>query len=249
MVTVPPQRTFVRRLAPGWVDVEVMLPPGASPALYEPTLGQLRDLQAASLYVKVGHPAFPFERAQLDRLLSGRPDLPVVDGAAGVALRPGDPHYWLAPGPARAMARSIASGLSEAFPERAPSVMENLEALLSDVDSLDARLREVLAPRRGGRFFVFHPGWGYFADAYGLTQVAVEREHKSPAAHRVAELATEAREAHVRAIFVQPQFDSAAARVLAGEIGARVEVLDPLAEDWFDNMERAGRLLAEFAVP
>jgi zinc transport system substrate-binding protein len=249
VVSVVPQRSFVVRLAGDWLDVEVMVPPGASPALYEPTLGQLRALARAALYVKVGHPAFPFERAQLDRLLAEHPDLPVVDGAAHVRVRPGDPHYWLAPEPARSMASSIASALAARFPEHADAIDGSLRSLRDDIDALEARLRRSLDGHRGERFFVFHPGWGYFADAFGLQQVAVEEGHKSPGSRRLGELVAMAREAGVRAIFVQPQFDSRAAEILAGEIGAKVIVLDPLAEDWFGNMERAGRLVAEYAVP
>ncbi|MGH0037349.1 MAG: metal ABC transporter solute-binding protein, Zn/Mn family [Myxococcota bacterium] len=249
LVSVAPQRSFVRRLAGDRVDVEVMVPPGANPVLFEPTLGQLRALQEAALYVKVGHPDFPFEQAHLAQLLDEHPELPVADGAAGTALRAGDPHYWLAPGPARAMARSIARALVERFPEHRDEFQANLAALLADIDTLDRELRRTLAGSRGARFFVFHPGWGYFAEAYGLLQVAVEQDHKTPTAHRTAELASAAREAGVRAIFVQPQFDPRAARLLAEEIGARPIVLDPLAEDWFANMARAGRLLAEHSVP
>ena len=50
-------------------------------------------------------------------------------------------------------------------------------------------------------------------------------------------------------VFAQPQFDAASARVVAAEIGARVELLDPLAPDWADNLRRVARALAEAAVP
>ncbi len=30
------------------------------------------------------------------------------------------------------------------------------------------------------KFIVFHPAWGYFAEAYGLEQVPVEIEGKEP---------------------------------------------------------------------
>ena len=38
----------------------------------------------------------------------------------------------------------------------------------------------MLAPYRGHSFYVFHPGFGYFADAYGLRQEAVEAGGHSP---------------------------------------------------------------------
>jgi zinc transport system substrate-binding protein len=249
VVSVVPQREFVELLAGGGVDVEVMVPPGASPALYEPTLGQLRALHEASLYVKVGHPAFPFERAHLDRLLGETPDLPVVDASRGIPLRPGDPHYWVAPEPARLMARSIADGLAARFPDRADAIARNLAALETEIEAAGREGMALLAPHRGERFFVFHPAWGYLADAAGLVQVAVEHDQKAPGAHRLAQLVTFAKEAGVRAIFVQPQYDRSAARVVASEIGADLVVLDPLAVPWSENWLRTARLLAEHCVP
>ncbi len=42
--SVLPQARFVERLAGEAVQVEVMVPPGASPATYEPSAGQLAEL-------------------------------------------------------------------------------------------------------------------------------------------------------------------------------------------------------------
>ena len=59
----------------------------------------------------------------------------------------------------------------------------------------------------------------------------------------------QARSAGIDVVFVQPHFDDAAAAVVAREIGARLEVLDPLAPDWSDNLRGAARLLAAAAKP
>jgi len=248
-VSVAPVRWFVERLAGDWLDVQVMLPPGAGHVAYEPDMGQLRALAEASLYVEVGQPGIVFERAQLPALLEENPDLQLLNASEDIAARSGDPHVWLAPEPARHMLRAIARALAERFPDHAASVHEKLSVALAEVDAVDSEVAAALAARRGWRFFVFHPAWGYFAEAYGLSQVAVEHERKSPDARRVAALVKEAREASVRAIFVQPQMDTHPARVVADEIGATLVVLDPMAEDWPANLRRAGRLVAEYAVP
>ena len=78
---------------------------------------------------------------------------------------------------------------------------------------------------------MFHPAFGYFADAYGLTQVAIEVDGKEPSSRQVAEIIAEARAAGARVIFVQPQFARASAEVIAREVGAQVVPLDPLPED------------------
>lgn len=243
MVSVLPQQYVVDRIAGGLVRTEVMIPPGASPHLHEPTVAQLRLLHEADLYVKVGHPHFPFERVWLDRLLAETPDLRVVDSSAGIESRAEDPHVWLAPRHVEAMAVAIEAALEDLLPEKRETLRTNLAALRAEIEVLDADLRSTLADKRGRRFLVFHPAWGYFAEAYGLEQIAVEQERKEPDARELAALIEHARREGIRVIFVQPQFDAAAAETLAREVGARVEPLDPLAYDWADNLRRAARAL------
>ena len=100
-------------------------------------------------------------------------------------------------------------------------------------------------PLRSRRFMVFHPAWGYFADTYGLTQIAIEQEGKEPGARALTALIEQARAKQVRVIFVQPQFNRKTAQRLAAAIGGRVEPIDPLAENYIDNLRRVARLIAE----
>lgn len=236
VVSVLPQAYFVERLAGDLVDIEVMIPPGASPSAYEPTIGQLRAMSAASLYVKVGHPNFPFERAWLDRLLSERNDLMVVDCAGDLKETNDDPHIWLSPGCVRAIAPKIAAALSDLLPARRPEFERSLQELLVDVDALDAEIHALLDPYAGRRILVFHPAWSYFTNEYGLEQIAIESEHKEPSPHELADLIDEARRAGFQVIFVQPQLSRRSAELVASELNAEVVVLDPLARDWLSNM-------------
>jgi zinc transport system substrate-binding protein len=91
---------------------------------------------------------------------------------------------------------------------------------------------------------VFHPAWGYLAAGLGLEQVAVEQEGKEPSPAELAALVDRARADRVRVVFVQPQGSPDAALVFAREVGARVEVIDPLARDWPDNLRRVAEALA-----
>lgn len=245
LVSVLPQAYFVQRVAGPRVRVEVMIPPGASPATHEPTLEQLRALSEASLYVKVGHPHFPFERAWLGRVLAQANGLRVVDGSAGLEGGDGDPHVWLAPRHALVMAGHVEAALAALLPEHAAEFRANLAAFAAEVRALDAELRELLAPARGRRFLVFHPAWGHFAEAYGLEQIAIERDGKHPDARALQRLIEGARADGVRVLFVQPQLDPRSAELVAGEVGCRVESLDPLARDWAANLRHVGRALAE----
>jgi len=245
MVSVLPQEYVVDRVAGDRVRVEVMVPPGASPSTYEPSLAKMRLLGVAALYVKVGHPNFPFEKAWLDRILAEAPDLPVVDASEGAESREGDPHVWVAPRHVETMAVNVEAALGKLLPDHRETLQANLASFRAEIAALDGEIRELLAGRKGGRFLVLHPAWGYFAEAYGLEQVAIEHEHKQPDPHELGQLIERAQETGVGVVFVQPQFDPSAAETLAREIGARVEPLDPLAYDWPENLRRAARALAE----
>ncbi len=245
LVSVPPQAWFVARLAGARVETVVLVPPGASPALLEPGLPQLRAASRAALWIKVGHPHFPFERTWLDQLMAQNPELALVDASAHAERHDGDPHVWLAPRHARAMSQEIERALSELLPEHRAELQENGRRLRADIDALDRELRARFEPLRGREFFVFHPAWGYFAEEYGLVQVAIEAHGKEPDAQRLARLIQRAREGGVRTIFVQPQLDPQSAQVLALEIGARVEPLDPLAYDWLANLRKCAARLSE----
>lgn len=242
VVSVVPQATFVTRIAGERVKVVVMIPPGAG-ELYEPTMADMQAAAEARLYVKVGHPAFAFERAWLDRLIG--PKTMVVDGSAGMSKREGDPHVWVSPAQVRVMARNIEEALAEIMPEERTVFEANLAAFEQEIDTLDTDIRTMLAPCKGKAFFVFHPAWGYFAEEYGLVQIAVEEEGKEPSAAAMAETIEAARAAGAKAVFVQPQFPTRSAQMVADEIGATVIQADPLAADWSSNLREVSRRLAE----
>jgi zinc transport system substrate-binding protein len=245
VATVLPLGHFVEKVAGDLVSVEVLIPPGASPATYEPTIRQMTALQDASLLVKVGHPHFPFERAWLDRLLEDREDLRVVSGSEGLPLSGEDPHVWVSPAHVRKLTETVARALCEMLPEHREEIETRRDAFLEEIATLDEELRSALGPYRGRKFLVFHPAWGHFAEAYGIRQISIEHEEKEPGPEELAHLVELAREERVRVVFIQPQFHRASAELVAGEIGARVVVVDPLAPDWAANLRKVARAFRE----
>lgn len=245
LVSVLPQAWFVERIGGKGVDVEVMIPPGANPATYEPTMRQMQAVSRASVYVTVGHPGFPFEKTWLGPILRQGPKLRIVDGSAGAKRLEGDPHVWVAPSSVRVMARNIADALVELQPEREEEIRANLQAALEEVDAADRNLRQALQGHRGERFFVFHPTWGYLAEEYGLEQVAVEHAGREPSAGELSGLIERARREKVKVIFVQPQFPKESAEILARDLGARVVSLDPLARNWPETLRQVAEAFRE----
>jgi zinc transport system substrate-binding protein len=270
-VSVLPQKTFVERVGGPRVEVQVMVQPGASPHTYDPTPRQVAALAEADLYLAIG---VSFEDAWMGRIRATNPVMRILDSSQGIDLRAmgahdhdeeagqghdeakhagdhgsRDPHIWTSPPLVKQMAAGIRDALTELDPAGGPTYAANYAAFAAELDSLDQEIRARLAGLANRRFMVFHPAWGYFADAYGLTQVPIEREGKEPGPKALAVLIEQARREQVRAIFVQPQFSRKAAAQIAVAIGGRVEVLDPLALNYVANLRQVAAVLAEAGRP
>ena len=264
-VSISPQRYFVQQIGRDLVDVQVLVEPGADPHTYEPKPRQMAALSKAALYFAVG---IEFETARLDKLAAINPRLRVVHTDHGIMKLPmahlghheesgthtddhggagtldhdhegRDPHIWLSPPLVMLQARSILTALQAADPPHRTDYEANYRSFIMDVLELDAHLRETFDGLNGASFMVFHPSWGTFAHTYGLNQVPIEIEGKSPKPAQLRELIEHARSERIKVVFVQPQFSSKSADQVAKAIGGRVAVVDPMAEDWAANLRRA----------
>jgi zinc transport system substrate-binding protein len=272
-VSILPQKYFVERIGGEMVSVSVMVGPGKSPATYEPTPMQMENLANAKLYFSIG---IPFEKIWMKRLQTNHPHLRVIDTLHGIRLIPMaahnhgsarqdhedhkkaspekaqgvlDPHVWTSPPRVKIMAGQILQSLIEELPNHKKELTENHQAFLEELDRLTEDIRHKLEPIRNRRFLVFHPSWGYFAETFDLEQIAIETEGKEPGARTLAYLIRLAKEENIRVIFVQKQFSRVAARMIADEIGGRVEPVDPLAEDYPENLRRVAETLAKAMRP
>lgn len=265
-VSITPQKYFLEQIGGDLVTVHVMVEPGASPATYEPKPWQMTELSEARAYFSIG---VPFEKVWLDRIASTNPGMVMVPTDKDVPKQsiaahshhehgeehpgeehdhgPLDPHIWLSPALVKIQARTMARALMELDPANKDVYTANLKAFNAHLDKLDAEIQTILIPAAGnsGRFMVFHPSWGYFADHYGLTQIAVESQGDEPGPRELARIVDQARELGIKVVFVQPQFSEKSAKLIAKEIGGEVAALDPLAPDWSENLLRAAKALAK----
>ena len=279
VVSVLPLATFVEAVGGERVAVQTMVLPGQSPATYDPSPKQIAALADADLYVRVGVPFEAAWMKRIRAANSNMPVLDLRDGLplrpqedhvhdvhehehaegtgsdhpdaqAGQAAPDGmDAHVWTSPRLVQRMAVAIRDALTELDPGGAALYAANQAAFNTELTALDAELSAALSGLESRNFLVYHPAWGYFADAYGLTQIPVEREGKAPTARRLTALIEQARAADTRVIFVQRQFDRRAAARVAHEIGGRVEAVDPLAPDYVANLRHVAGAIASAQAP
>jgi len=250
VVTIPPQREFVESVGGDKVKVTVLVGPGANPHTYEPKPSQLAALAEAEMYVKVGS-GVEFELAWMDKIISLNKDMLVVDCSDGVELLTlegqgsPDPHIWLSPRNAKIMVENIYAGLVELDPANQQYYAQNKEEYLQELDRLDEDIVQSLSGVSNRKFLVYHPAWAYFARDYNLEQIPIEKEGKEPTPQGIANLVEQAKENGIKVIFASPEFNTASARVIANEIGGEVVLIDPLGENYLENMRQAGEALAE----
>ena len=148
-----------------------------------------------------------------------------------------DPHVWTSPPNVMILGRNILRGLLEVDPVHSSVYEANYKKFIMEIIDLDADIRRIFSEKgKGARFIVFHPAWGYFADAYGLEQIPIEIEGKEPKPAQLQHLITKAKAHSVTVIFVQPQFSIKSAHIIAKAIGGQVVFANPLHPDWADNL-------------
>ncbi|WP_020587748.1 metal ABC transporter solute-binding protein, Zn/Mn family [Desulfobacter curvatus] len=156
-----------------------------------------------------------------------------------------DPHIWLSPRLVKIQAGHILGALAAEDPENKDFYTANYNAFIKEIDALDQDLARMLKGKAGMQFMVFHPSWGYFARDYNLKMIPIEIEGKNPKPAKLQELIKHARDEGINVIFVQPQFSTKSAALVAKEINGQVIPANPLALDWLDNMKKEAEQFKE----
>ncbi len=243
-VSILPQKYFVERIGGEEVKVEVMVESGESPATFNPNPKKMSRLSQAKLYFSIG---VPFETIWIDRIQSIHPNLkfiPLHDSHGKTTSHKHDPHIWTSPTKVKVIAKKIRDALTQTKPQQAKYFEENLRSFSNDLDMLDKNIRSVLSKSNNRRFMVFHPAWSYFAQDYGLEQISIEQDGKEPGARALQKTIEKGKNLGIKVIFVQKQFSLSIAENIAKMIGATIHEMDPLAENYLENMQRTATAIS-----
>lgn len=242
-VSIPPFSYFVEEIAGDKFQVNVMVPPGNDPHIYEPYPEQIRKLGRSAGYISNGY--LGFEAVWLERFFEINKGMKILSlGGAIEPLQPvhadsdqihelADPHYWISPKNAALMAKEITKFIIEIDPGNSALYEANSERLIEKIANLDRKAAELFGSTVRKSFMIFHPALGYIARDYGLEEIAVESEGKEPSPARLKDLIDRAHEGNFKVIFVQKEFDVKYARVIAKETGLEVVIIDPLSGNWY----------------
>ena len=153
-----------------------------------------------------------------------------------------DAHIWLSPANASCMAKNIAAGLIDHYPQHEQQIQNNLTVLLQNLDVLQQYGQQTLSELRSRDLITFHDGFSYFADSFDLHILeAVEEESGSEAsAKELIHLITLVQDHKLPAIFTETHGSVSAANVISRETGANIYALDMCMGDtgYFEAMYR-----------
>jgi zinc transport system substrate-binding protein len=275
VVSILPQKTFVKKITKDLANIHLLVKPGNSPHSYEPKPSQMVDISKSNLYFSIG---VEFENVWLDRFKSQNKNLiiiPTDHGIKKISMKPHhheedhhddmdhkhkdhdehhedeehehkglDPHIWTSVSNVKIIAKNIYEAMIKYDPQNKNSYKKNYEEFLNELDVLDKKIKSILSNRKNDQFMVFHPAWGYFANEYGLTQLAIEKEGKSPKMKEIIALIELAKKSNIKAIFTHPEFSDKAAKLIAKESGAKVIKVSPLNPQWSNNMIEIAKAIA-----
>ncbi|MDM8161663.1 zinc ABC transporter substrate-binding protein [Labilibaculum sp. K2S] len=255
-VSILPQKYFIERIAGNDFKVNVLIPPGASPATYEPTPMQMKDVAKSIAYFRIGY--IPFETVWLDNLLEGTDNIKLIDLSKGIELIKGqekhgdhfheggiDPHVWSSLKSVKILSENLCQELIKMVPEKKDVYEKNYLQFLSEIEELDQLAEDSFSKKKGMSFMIFHPALTYLARDYKLNQISVEMDGKEPSPTHMKHLVEEAQRLQIKHIFVQKQFNVENAKAIVAEINGDVVVIDPLAEDWLTEMKRIITILKD----
>jgi zinc transport system substrate-binding protein len=244
-VSIAPFKYFVEAIAGDDFRVNVMVPAGSNPHIYEPVPDQINKLRLSEAYISDGY--LGFELTWLGRFyeinkqmikLSIGDKIDIIASEHdnhGEHAEGADPHYWVSPRCAKIIASSVYELLSGLNPASEAEYKLKYSALLDKIDGADKQAESYFSDFKNKAFMIYHPNLAYLARDYGLKEIAAEYEGKEPPPSRMKELIDIAREENIRVIFVQKEYDNKNAKVIAHEIGAELKIIDPLSEDWMDS--------------
>lgn len=241
--TIFPIYDIARNIAGDHAVVELVLPPGNSPHTFTLTPERVKALQGVQAIFMVGDLD---EWGQLvAQNVSGAKAIEVhgginlkepgeedhADAEAGEHSHENfDPHYWLSVDNAKIIAHNIAQVLIVLDPENQNYYQDRLDAYEAKLTALNSEVKSTLSGVSNRNLITFHDSWAYFADAYGLSVVAVFEPSpgQEPTPSYLHNIFTAAQQYNIKAIFSEPQLPSDILRPFIQDLGLTLYVLDPL---------------------
>jgi zinc/manganese transport system substrate-binding protein len=163
----------------------------------------------------------------------------------------GNPHYWLPPKNARAVAQLLARRFTTLDPGGASAYQANLAAFEGKLGAKEREWSARAAPLKGTKIVTHHKSWSYLAGWLGLVEVGYlePKPGTPPSADHTSRLIAAMRAEGVRLVIHEDFYPSSLAKFVAEKAGAReVSVpsdvgATPAIKSYFDLVDAVIRAL------
>lgn len=242
-VTLPAQAWLVKQVAGDNVELLTMIEAGHVAESAQPGPRNLARFQQADIYYTVGDPSFFFETRYIkpyrDKVESAN-WISMFDIAGQLSpvhkLEGIDPHLWTSPAIMSASATVFEQAIARLDPEHAVLYKNNLRQLQEKISKIDRQIRTIVEMQSVGKLLVYHPAWGHFCQDYGLQQLAVEDEGKSPGAGSLADLFARLEKDKIKFIISSPGADQRVVATVVEQLQIDLIMIDPMDPDWMQMM-------------
>lgn len=255
-VTIIPQKAFVEAVAGDLVDVVTVIPPGNSPANYDPDAKTMTEIMSSDIYFTIGVPT------EEGNILGELNDMKVVHLEDMVAEKypdryfgeaeeheeedhdedehsheGRDPHIWLSIKRVIYMTEIIRDELIKLDPDNEETYKTNAASYIADLEALDLEIKDMYDEFTMKTFIIYHPSFGYFADDYGLDMMELEEDGKDATSQNLTDVIDFARDNNIKTVFYQSEISSTQVNAFADELDANKVQLNPLSEDYINNFK------------
>ena len=242
--TILPYAGIIENIGKEKLNVIVLVPPGAEPHTYEPKPLQLKEISKALIYFKVGS-NIEFENLYLSKISKLNKNMKIYNTSKGITLLKEDPHIWISLKNLKIISKNILEGLCEVDKNNEKFYKENFEKYVKSLEQLDEEITNELKDKKGKKFIVFHPAFGYFARDYALIQIPIQLGHAEPGPKDIKRLIKIAKENKIKIVITEPQFSPKTATIIAKEINGKVVSIDPLSKDIIETIKKLKEVIVE----
>lgn len=249
VATIFPEYDFLRQIAGDKINLTMLVTPGAETHSFEPTPEDIKEVNAADMFVYVGGDSDAWVTSILDSVeeenmdvvtLMDCVDLVEEETVEGMTAEEEgtedeeeveyDEHVWTSPKNAELIVQKLCDNLCDLDPENAETYEANTTAYLEQLDQLDQEFQDVVdhAQRTeivvGDRF-----PFRYFADEYGLTYYAAFpgcSTDTEPSAETIAYLTDKVEEDNIPVVFHIELSNEKVCDSICEATGAKSELLN-----------------------
>lgn len=247
-----PLSDFAREIGQQNVEVFSVIPSGASPHVFEPTPGMMKEVINSRIFLNIGV-GFEFWVKKIPEVTSKKllvitasDDIELLNEIGNHSSAPGEkktksergkkhyeaanPHIWLDPIIAKKIVEKVSIALISIDSQNKIHYELNKARYIKELDNLHNEIFLTVNKFRIKKYVTFHPAFTYFSKRYGLQEVGIIEESpgREPTPLHLRKIIKAIKQNNINAVFAEPQFSPKAAEVIAKEAHVKVLILDPL---------------------